>query len=58
LRNDESLAREIARNGQALVEQRFTFHALGKAIVDEMRAPLRAMPALSWLDRLKSWLGR
>ena len=57
LRDDEHLAREIARNGQALVEQRFTFHALGKAIVEEMRTPLRAMPAMSWLARLRSRLG-
>lgn len=57
LRDDQNLAREIAENGRALVEQRFTFHALGKAIVEEMRAPLRAMPAMSWLDRVKSRLG-
>jgi len=57
LRNDPHLAREIALNGRALVEQRFTFHALGKAIVEEMRAPLRPMPAMSWLDRLKYRLG-
>lgn len=57
LRNDESLARDIARNGQALVEQRFTFHALGKAIVEEMRPPLRAKPVMSWLGRVMSRLG-
>ena len=57
LRNDQSLARDIARNGQALVEQRFTFHALGKAIVEEMRPPLRARPVTSWLGRMMSRLG-
>jgi len=57
LRNDQSLARDIARNGQALVEQRFTFHALGKAIVEEMRPPLRARPVMSWLGRMMSRLG-
>ncbi|KFE52063.1 glycosyltransferase family protein [Pseudomonas syringae] len=57
LRNDENLARDIARNGQALVEQRFTFHALGKAIVEEMRPPLRAKPVMSWLGRVMSRLG-
>ncbi|WP_122663185.1 glycosyltransferase family protein [Pseudomonas viridiflava] len=57
LRDNPELADEISRNGQTLVEQRFTFHALGKAIVEEMRPPLRAMPAMSWVDRLKSRLG-
>ncbi|RMP60375.1 putative glycosyltransferase group 1 protein, partial [Pseudomonas syringae pv. atrofaciens] len=44
-------------NGQTLVEERFTFHALGKAIVEAMHAPLRSMPAASWIDRLRSRLG-
>lgn len=57
LRGNPQLADEISRNGQTLVEQRFTFHALGKAIVEEMRPPLRAMPAMGWLDRLRSRLG-
>jgi glycosyltransferase involved in cell wall biosynthesis len=57
LRGNPELADEISRNGQTLVEQRFTFHALGKAIVEEMRPPLRAMPAMGWVDRLRSRLG-
>jgi glycosyltransferase involved in cell wall biosynthesis len=57
LRENPELADEISRNGQTLVEQRFTFHALGKAIVEEMRPPLRAMPVMGWLDRLRSRLG-
>lgn len=58
LREQPELASEISRNGQTLVEERFTFHALGKAIVEAMRAPLRTMPSASWIDRLRSrWLG-
>ncbi|MCI8209328.1 glycosyltransferase [Pseudomonas sp. S25] len=57
LRDNPGLADEISRNGQTLVEQRFTFHALGKAIVEEMRPPLRTMPAMGWVDRLRSRLG-
>lgn len=54
LRADTGLAHEISRNGQTLVEERFTFHSLGKAIVEEMRAPLRPMPPNGWIDRLRS----
>ncbi|QVI86393.1 glycosyltransferase [Pseudomonas viridiflava] len=54
LRAAPALADEISRNGQALVEERYTFHALGKAIVEYMRPPLRPMPAASWVDRLRS----
>lgn len=57
LREDSSLADEISRNGQTLVEQRYTFHALGKAIVDALQAPLRARPAPGLLDRVRSWFG-
>lgn len=57
LREDSSLADEISRNGQTLVEQRYTFHALGKAIVDALQAPLRPRPAPGLLDRVRSWFG-
>lgn len=57
LRANPQLADEISRNGQTLVEQRFTFHALGKAIVEEMRPPLRSRPAMGWLDHFRSRLG-
>ncbi|RRV09439.1 glycosyltransferase family 1 protein [Pseudomonas sp. v388] len=58
LRENPALTEDISRNGQALVEERFTFHALGKAIVDAMHAPLRAMPAANWIHRLRSrWFG-
>jgi glycosyltransferase involved in cell wall biosynthesis len=54
LREDAVLTGEISRNGQALVEERFSFFALGKAIVEAMQAPLRAMPEANWIDRLRS----
>lgn len=57
LREDSSLCDEISRNGQTLVEQRYTFHALGKAIVDALQAPLRPRPAPGLLDRLRSRFG-
>lgn len=33
LRGNPALADEISRNGQTLVEQRFTFHALGRPLL-------------------------
>jgi glycosyltransferase involved in cell wall biosynthesis len=58
LRKDPELASEISRNGQTLAEERFTFHTLGKAIVEAMRAPLRPMPVTSLIGRLRArWLG-
>lgn len=57
LREDPQLADEISRNGQTLAEQRYTFHALGKAIVESMQAPLRARPTPGLLDRVRAWLG-
>jgi glycosyltransferase involved in cell wall biosynthesis len=56
LRVDAPLASQIACAGQALVEERFTFHALGKAIVEQLQMPLRPMPAAGWADRLRSCL--
>ncbi|WNW13080.1 glycosyltransferase [Pseudomonas sp. DTU_2021_1001937_2_SI_NGA_ILE_001] len=57
LREDPAKAVEISRNGQTLAEQRYTFHALGKAIVDAMQAPLRPRPVPGLLDRVRAWLG-
>ncbi|MCO8162671.1 glycosyltransferase [Pseudomonas sp. 21LCFQ010] len=57
LREDPQLVAEISRNGQTLAEQRYTFHALGKAIVEAMQAPLRARPTLGLLERIRAWLG-
>ncbi|GAB7530774.1 glycosyltransferase [Pseudomonas sp. 3A(2025)] len=57
LREDTVLADEISRNGQTLVEQRYTFHALGKTIVEALQAPLRPRPAPGLLDRVRSWFG-
>lgn len=59
LRDDPQLAERIARAGQQMVMQRYSFAALGEAIVEAMRSPLRERPPLSWLERLRarwSWL--
>ncbi|MEJ5863243.1 glycosyltransferase family protein [Pseudomonas farsensis] len=52
LRADPALAARISHNGQQLAEQRFTFHAIGQAIVEAMRAPLRQAQAPGLLDRM------
>lgn len=52
LRADPALAASISYNGQQLAEQRFTFHAIGQAIVEAMRAPLRQAQAPGLLDRM------
>ncbi|MDD0977260.1 glycosyltransferase [Pseudomonas fontis] len=57
LRADPALCDLISRNGQQLAEQHFTFHALGKAIVEAMRAPLRPRAELSGWEKLRSTVG-
>ena len=52
LRADPVKASSIAEAGRLLVEQRYSFAALGQAIIDAMRPSLRARPPLSWLPRL------
>lgn len=59
LRDDPQLAERIARAGQQMVMQRYSFAALGEAIVEAMRSPMRKHPSLSLLERLRarwSWL--
>ena len=56
LRQHPAQASEISRNGQTLAEERFTFHALGKAVVEELRPALRPMPTAGWVERLRSRL--
>lgn len=57
LRASSQLAEAISLAGQALVEQRYTFRAVGHAIVDAMRAPLRERVPLSWKEKLRLSLG-
>lgn len=57
LRERPDLAEAISRNGQALAEQRYTFDALGRAIVDAMREPLRPQAAVGWWEKLRSAFG-
>ena len=57
LRADSALAERISRNGQALAEQRFSFHAIGQAIVEAMRPPLRQRDYPGPWQRLRRALG-
>ncbi|WP_430310268.1 glycosyltransferase family protein [Pseudomonas sp. PONIH3] len=57
LRADLALAERISRNGQQLAEQRYTFHALGQAITEAMRAPLRPAAKPGLLTRVLLALG-
>ncbi len=57
LREQPELAITISRNGQLLAEQHFTFHALGKAIVEAMLPPLRPRAAPGWWEKLRSTVG-
>ena len=57
LRASPELSQSIAEAGQALVEQRYSFRAVGHAVVECMRAPLRERAPLSWTERLRVALG-
>lgn len=57
LRNDENLCASIAKNGQELVEQRYTFTQLGEEIVSALRPALRHQPAPSFFQKLRHRLG-
>ncbi|MNL03895.1 hypothetical protein D3C87_1244440 [compost metagenome] len=57
LRESPELTEAISLAGQALVEQRYTFRAVGHAIVEAMRAPLRERAPLSWKEKLRLSLG-
>jgi glycosyltransferase involved in cell wall biosynthesis len=57
LRESAQLTEAISLAGQTLVEQRYTFRAVGHAIVEAMRAPLRERAPLSWKEKLRVSLG-
>ena len=57
LRESPQLTETISAAGQTLVEQRYTFRAVGHAIVEAMREPLRERAALSWKEKLRLSLG-
>ncbi|MCX5508801.1 glycosyltransferase family protein [Pseudomonas sp. BJa3] len=57
LRGDLALAERISSNGQQLAEQRYTFHALGQAITEAMRAPLRPASKPGLVERLLRAIG-
>jgi glycosyltransferase involved in cell wall biosynthesis len=57
LRADPDLAASIAVSGRNLATSQFSFSAVGRRIVEEMKPALRERPALTWVDRLRAALG-
>ncbi|MCW1243740.1 glycosyltransferase [Pseudomonas sp. SAICEU22] len=57
LREDPELAHSIARNGQKLALEQFSFARIGQKIVEALEPPLRAHGPLSLLERLRQKLG-
>ncbi len=57
LRSDKHLCVSIAKNGQELAEQRYTFTQLGKAVVNALQPALREQPELSFLQKFRNRLG-
>ncbi|MDM8348426.1 glycosyltransferase [Pseudomonas sp. sp1636] len=60
LRGDPQLAQRIARAGQQLVTERYSFAAVGRSVVEAMTPPLAAQPPLTTAERIRarwSWLG-
>jgi glycosyltransferase involved in cell wall biosynthesis len=55
LRREPDRANAIARCGQALVEERHSFFALGQKIVEALKLPLRPATPQSALERLRSY---
>lgn len=57
LRAAPELGESIAAAGQALVQEQYSFRAIGHAVVECMRAPLRPSAPLSWPEKLRRALG-
>lgn len=57
LRADADLAAAIAKNGQKLAEEQFTFAQQGKVVVDALRTPLRKRTELSVYQNIRRKLG-
>lgn len=57
LREDVVLAKSIAKKGQALVEESYTFEKIGEQIVHALKAPLRAYQAPAKWQKMLSLLG-
>ncbi|NLY13354.1 MAG: glycosyltransferase [Gammaproteobacteria bacterium] len=57
LRADADLAAAIAKNGQKLAEEQFTFAQQGKVVVDALRSPLRKRAELSVYQNIRRKLG-
>ena len=57
LRADADFATAIAKNGQKLAEEKYTFAQQGKAVVDALRVPLRERIGLSFYQNIRRKLG-
>lgn len=57
LRSDKELCASIAKNGQELAEQRYTFTQLGKAVVNALQPALREQPTPTFFQKLRHRLG-
>ena len=57
LRADPIKAEQIAANGRALVESRYSFACIGATVVEALTPPLRPAVSSSWLGRLRNALG-
>lgn len=58
LRNDATLAQQIADSGRRMAESRYRFEQIGQKIVEAVRPPLRPQPRAALAVRLAAWLGR
>jgi len=57
VRADEALAAQIAKNGQKLAQERYTFAQLGEAVISALREPLREHPTPSLFQKWRNRLG-
>ncbi|MGY2167956.1 glycosyltransferase family protein [Pseudomonas gingeri] len=57
LRASPVLSQAIAHAGQVLVEQQYSFRAVGHSVVECMRVPLRQRAPLSWKEKIRLSLG-
>ncbi len=57
LRAAPQLGEAIAAAGQALVQERYSFRAIGHAVAASLQAPLRPRGDLNWKEKLRVALG-
>lgn len=57
LRNDSELSKEIAKSGQRLAEEHYSFSNIGKRVVQAMEPALRTQTKSNTWLWVRSWLG-